>query len=97
MGKARSLKEAQDLKSSYEEYKGILELNPILEEALIEMEEIRITLENRSKRVYREALVSESLSLFQEAKEKYKEVQQISPSDSIYYDKATRKLRSYLE
>ena len=49
------------------------------------------------KRIYREAIIAESLSLFGDAKEKFLEVQQISPTDSEYYKKASEKLKNYLE
>lgn len=97
VGKARSLKEGQDLKASYDIYLEVLQIDPGHEEALSEIENIKQTLENRSKKVYREALISESLSLFKEAKEKFEQVQQISPTDSEYYQKATEKLKDYLE
>jgi len=97
IGKARSLSEGQDLKGSYETYNKILEFDPTHKEALNEMDTIRDTLTLRSKRVFREAIIAESLSLFNEAKEKFQEVQQISPSDSEYYQKATEKLKNYLE
>jgi tetratricopeptide (TPR) repeat protein len=97
IGKARSLKEGQDLKGAYEYYLQVLAHNPTSEEALNEMNEIRTILENRSKKKYREAIISESLSLFDDAKEKFQEVQQISPTDSTYYKKATEKLKEYLE
>ena len=64
LGKARSLKEGQDLKGAYEFYKKILKFDPVNTEALDEMNTIMETLTNRSKKVYREAIVSESLSLF---------------------------------
>ena len=97
LGKARSLKEGQDLKGAYEQFMKVLDFDPVNTEALDEMENIRETLKNRSKKIYREGLISESLQLFSEAKEKYQEVQQISPIDSEYYIKATNKLREYLE
>ena len=96
LGKARSLKEGQDLKGAYEQFMKVLDFDPVNTEALDEMEN-RETLKNRSKKIYREGLISESLQLFSEAKEKYQEVQQISPIDSEYYIKATNKLREYLE
>ena len=58
---------------------------------------IKSQLDARSKRIYREAIIAESLSLFADAKEKFQEVQQISPTDSEYYKKATEKLKNYLE
>lgn len=97
VGKARSLKEGQDLKSAYEAYLDILKIEPTHAEALNEVDDIRNQLDTRSKRIYREAIIAESLSLFGDAKEKFQEVQQISPSDSEYYRKASEKLRNYLE
>ncbi|HXH30919.1 MAG TPA: FHA domain-containing protein [Bacteriovoracaceae bacterium] len=97
LGKARSFKEGQDLKSAYEAYLEILKVEPTNAEALNEVDDIRSQLEGRSKRIYREAIISESLSLFSDAKEKFQEVQQISPTDSEYYKKATDKLKDYLE
>jgi len=81
IGKARSLKEGQDLKSAYEVYLEILKIEPTHSEALNEVDEIKSQLETRSKRIYREAIIAESLSLFSDAKEKFQEVQQISPTD----------------
>lgn len=97
VGKARSLKEGQDLKSAYEAYLEILKIEPTHSEALNEVDDIRAQLDTRSKRIYREAIIAESLSLFSDAKEKFQEVQQISPTDSEYYRKASEKLRNYLE
>ncbi len=97
IGKARSLKEGQDLKGAYELYLEILKYNPAHIESLNEMDEIRDKLELRSKKVYREAIIAESLSLYDDAKEKFQEVQQISPTDSDYYKKATEKLKDYLD
>lgn len=97
IGKARSMKEGQDLKGAYELYMEVLNYHPAHEEALNEMDEIRNKLELRSKRVYREAIIAESLSLYDNAKEKFQEVQQISPTDSDYYKKATEKLKDYLD
>jgi pSer/pThr/pTyr-binding forkhead associated (FHA) protein len=97
IGKARSLKEGQDLKGAYETYLDALKVEPTNAEALNEIDEIRSLLDSRSKKVYREAIIAESLSLFNDAREKFQEVQQISPSDSEYYKKASEKLKNYLE
>ena len=97
LGKARSLSEGQDLKGAYEVYSEILKSDPTHVEALNEMNDIREKLTIRSRKIYREAIISESLSLFNDAKEKFQEVQQISPSDSDYYKKATEKLKDYLD
>ena len=95
--KARSLKEGQDLKGAYQQYLEIIDHVPSHKEALNGMDSIREELDLRSKKVYREAIVSESLSLFDEAKEKFQEVQQISTTDSEYYKKASEKLKKYLD
>jgi pSer/pThr/pTyr-binding forkhead associated (FHA) protein len=97
LGKARSLKEGQDLKNAYEAYLDVLKIEPTNSEALNELDDIKNQLEARSRKIYREAIISESLSLFADAKEKFQEVQQISPTDSEYYKKATEKLKDYLE
>jgi pSer/pThr/pTyr-binding forkhead associated (FHA) protein len=97
IGKARSLKEGQDFKNAYEAYLEVLKLEPTNPEALNEVDDIKSQLDSRSKKIYREAIISESLSLFNDAKEKFQEVQQISPTDSEYYRKATDKLKNYLE
>jgi tetratricopeptide (TPR) repeat protein len=97
LGKARSLKEGQDLKSAYDAFLEVLKIEPTNAEALNEVDEIRSQLDTKSKRIYREAIIAESLSLFNDAKEKFQEVQQISPSDSEYYKKASDKLKNYLE
>jgi pSer/pThr/pTyr-binding forkhead associated (FHA) protein len=97
LGKARSLKEGQDLKSAYEAFLEVLKIEPTNAEALNEVDDIKSSLDARSKKIYREAIIAESLSLFADAKEKFQEVQQISPTDSEYYKKATEKLRNYLE
>lgn len=97
LGKARSLKEGQDLKGAYEKYLEILKYDPTKDTALNNMNEIREILKRRSMKIYRSGLISESLSLFNDAKEKFQETQQISPSDSEYYLKASNKLKDYLD
>jgi tetratricopeptide (TPR) repeat protein len=97
LGKARSLVEGQDLKGAYETYFQILKIDPSNTEALNQTTDIKEQLTNKARKIYREAIISESLSLFQDAKEKFQEVQQISPVDSDYYKKATEKLKNYLE
>lgn len=96
-GKAKSLMEGQDLKGAYEVYQQILKIEPSNTEALNQVGDIKEQLTNKARKIYREAIISESLSLFQDAKEKFQEVQQISPVDSDYYKKASEKLRDYLE
>jgi pSer/pThr/pTyr-binding forkhead associated (FHA) protein len=95
--KAETLKEGGDAKGAYEEYKKALLFDPSQEKPIAEMKKISEKLQVRAGKVYREAIISESLSLFQDAKEKFLEVQQISPSDGEYYEKATQKLKNYMD
>jgi pSer/pThr/pTyr-binding forkhead associated (FHA) protein/tetratricopeptide (TPR) repeat protein len=97
IGKAKSLMEGQDLKGAYEVYQQILKIEPSNSDALNVTGDIKDQLTNKARKIYREAIISESLSLFQDAKEKFQEVQQISPVDSDYYKKATDKLKDYLD
>ncbi len=94
---SKEFKEGQDLKSAYEAFLEVLKLEPSNTEALNEIDDIKSQLDSRSKKIYREGIIAESLSLFTDAKEKFQEVQQISPTDSDYYKKATEKLKNYLE
>ena len=97
ISKARSLREGQDLKGAYEHYNRALVFDPSTEEALNEVNRISEILNRRARNVYIEGLIAENLSMFKEAKEKFQEVQQISPSDSGYYKKASDKLRDYFD
>ncbi len=92
---ARGFRQGEDLKNAYETYLKLLKVNPISSEALKELQDIQSSLDGRAKLVYREALVSESISLFDDAKEKYLEVLQIAPSESDYYKKAKSKLDEF--
>ncbi len=97
LAKARSLGEGEDLKGAYEIYNKVLFHDPGNAEAIEEMGRIKELLHFRAMKIYRHAIISESLSLFEDAKEKFQEVQQISPTDSEYYKKATKKLSEYIE
>ena len=97
LNKARSLKRGQDLKGAYEHYSNTLLHDPGNEEALNEISRISIVLERRSRGIYIEGLISEDLGLFKDAKEKFQEVQQVSPSDGKYYKRASNKLEDYFD
>ncbi|POB12444.1 MULTISPECIES: FHA domain-containing protein [unclassified Halobacteriovorax] len=94
LGKARSLKEAEDLKASYEVFKEVLRYNPNELDAQSELDDINDTLTRRARKVYRQGLISESLGSFEDAREKFQEVQQISPMDNEYYIKASERLKN---
>ncbi|EPZ52042.1 FHA domain protein [Bacteriovorax sp. BAL6_X] len=94
LGKARSLKEAEDLKASYEVFKEVLRYNPNELDAQSELDDINDILTRRARKVYRQGLISESLGSFEDAREKFQEVQQISPIDNEYYLKASERLKN---
>lgn len=93
LGKARSLKEGEDLKGAYGVYNEVLKFDPTSVEALNEMDDIKFTLTSRSKKIFREAIVAESLGLYEKAKEKYQEILQITPEDNEYFKKASERLK----
>lgn len=97
VGRARSLKEGNDLKGAFSYYKKILKHDPSFEESLNEIGKISEILEKRAKKIYREGLVYESLTLLVEAKEKFQEVLQVSPEGSEYHSKAEEKLKNYFD
>ncbi len=97
LSKARTLKEDQDFKSAFEAFLEVLRIDPTHAEALNEVDNIKSQLDARSRKIYREAIIAESLSLFSDAREKFQEVLQVSPTDSEYYKKASDKLKNYLE
>ncbi len=94
---ARALRDGDDLKGAYQHYLVATGIDPTNEEAMTEINKIKEELTNRARKVYREAIIIESLTLFEEAKEKLEEVRQIAPSDNKYYKLATEKLKDYLE
>lgn len=95
--KAQSLNEGQDQKSAYRVYKEILRIDPSNTNAVLEMSKIRENIERQAKRIYREAIIDESLNYLKKAKEKFQEVQQITPPDSLYYKRAANKLKDYTD
>lgn len=97
LSRARSLKKGQDLKGAYQLYLNVLKYDPTQLESLNEMDRIRKILKINSRKIYRDGLISESLSLFNDSREKFQEVQQISPTDSEYYEKASLKLKDYVQ
>ena len=95
--KSRSLLEGQDIKGAYQAYQDVLKVDPTNEESIKSRDEIKIKIDRAAKKIYREALIDESLDYLKEAKEKFQEVKQISPRDSIYYKKAVNKLKHYVD
>lgn len=97
LDRARSYKENANPARAYETYQKILSYDPSNEESLNESNRLKELLVRRAKKIYRESLIVESLSLFQEAKRGFMEVKKQSPQGSEYYNKASEKLKDYLD
>ena len=95
--KAQSLSEGQDKKGAYEIYKEVLKIDPANTNIAVNMGEIKDSIERQAKKIYREAIIDESLNYLKQAKEKFQEVQQITPSDSPYHKRAKNKLKKYVD
>ena len=93
--KARSLNDGEDKKGAYETYKEILKIDPSNTEAVLKMDKVKENIEKQAKEIYREAIIDESLNYLKKAKEKFQEVQQITPADSQYHKRAANKLKKY--
>jgi hypothetical protein len=78
-------------------YARALAIDPSYGPAAQGLDRVRKTLHERAKVIYTEAVLAESYSDFDTAKAKYKEIVNLSPSDDIYYERATRKLGRYFQ
>ncbi len=92
LAKARAFKNGEDFKNAFESYQEVLKVNPTNTEAINESNSIKTLIKSKAMNVYREGLISESISLHADAKEKFEEVLQIAPSGSLYYTKAKERL-----
>ena len=92
---ARQAKRVGDLKLAYQKYQEVLTYHPNHSEAFREGKLIMGGIEVNTRKVYREAIVLESMSLFDEAREKLETVLEQAPSDNQYHKKATKRLSQY--
>ncbi len=93
--KANTFFQGEDYKNAYDSYREVLSINPTNREAITKVNLISSEINTRAMKVYREGLVSESISLYQDAKEKFEEVLRIAPKESKYYIKADTKLKKF--
>ncbi|MDH4467858.1 MAG: FHA domain-containing protein [Bacteriovoracaceae bacterium] len=93
LSSARSAKSKEDLKEAYENYIKILKINPSHDEALTESKEMKEVLNERARKIFREAMYKESINLYLKAREKFQEVLLVAPSDSEYYQRAESRLK----
>jgi tetratricopeptide (TPR) repeat protein len=90
---ARSAKSKEDLKDAYENYSKVLKINPGQDEAVTETKDLKEILNEKARKVFREAMYKESINLYIKAREKFQEVLLIAPSDSEYYQRAEARLK----
>lgn len=94
--KAKAFEQEGDLASAYKEYQFATEIDPTDAAGWAGMDRIRDVLTERAKILYTEAVIAESYSDFKTANVKFKEILKMAPDGSLYHQRATRKLQSYL-
>ena len=94
--KAKELEAAGDLAGAFKEYQIATELDPPHPDGWAGIERIRDVLNEHAKVLYTEAVIAESYSDFKTAHTKFGEIMKMAPEGSLYYQRAQRKLQSYL-
>lgn len=86
---------AQEWREAWKICNMVVEKNPTLVEARKCRDKADEELQNRSRKLYQDAVVAESLGNLTEAKDKWKQILEISPPYDLYYHRANRKLALY--
>jgi pSer/pThr/pTyr-binding forkhead associated (FHA) protein/tetratricopeptide (TPR) repeat protein len=94
--KAKQFEKDGDLGSAFKEFQVATEIDPPHPEGWAGMDRIRDVLTERAKILYTEAVIAESYSDFKTAHSKFVEITKMAPDGSLYFQRATRKLQSYL-
>jgi pSer/pThr/pTyr-binding forkhead associated (FHA) protein/tetratricopeptide (TPR) repeat protein len=94
--KAKEFESSGDLASAFREYQAATEIDPPHPDGWSGMDRIRDVLTQKAKVLYTEAVISESYSDFATAHSKFEEIKKMAPEGSLYYQRAQRKLQSYL-
>lgn len=94
--KAKAFEQEGDLGSAFKEFQLATEVDPTHAAGWAGMDRIRDVLTERAKILYTEAVIAESYSDFKTANAKFKEILKMAPDGSLYHQRATRKLQSYL-
>jgi pSer/pThr/pTyr-binding forkhead associated (FHA) protein/tetratricopeptide (TPR) repeat protein len=95
LAEARRLEEAGEFSKAFQAFKKATRVDPPHPAGYAGMSRIRGILHERSKVVYTEGVLAESYSDFATAKKKFQECLDMSPEDSIYFQRAQRKLSHY--
>jgi tetratricopeptide (TPR) repeat protein len=89
--------DAQDFVGAMTAYNRALEIEPDSSEATSGLSRVNGILTDRAKVLYTEAVLAESYSDFSTAKKKFQQCQETAPKDSLYRERATRKLARYFK
>lgn len=87
--------EGGDLVKAKELFMQVLKIDSNNKEALAGLEAIRETLHMRAKRFYAEAILAESISDLNEAKEKYEKCLRTAPEEDVYKKRCRTKLSRF--
>ncbi len=93
---AKESERAGELGAAFKSFQKATEVDPSHPEGWAGMERIRDVLTERAKILYTEAVIAESYSDFKVAHTKFNEIMKMAPEGSLYFQRAQRKLQSYL-
>lgn len=94
--KAKEFEKNGDLSAAFKEYQLATETDPAHPDGWAGLDRIRDVLTERAKILYTEAVIAESYSDFKTAHTKFNEIMKLAPEGSLYFQRAQRKLQSYL-
>ena len=94
---AKQAEDSQDYPKAFSLYKKATEIDPPHPAGYAGMDRIRGILHDRAKSIYIDAVLAESYSDFETAKKKYQECKDVAPKDDVYYERAERKLATFLQ
>jgi tetratricopeptide (TPR) repeat protein len=89
--------DGQDYVSAMVAYEKALRIEPESSDASKGLSRVKVILNDRAKLLYTEAVLAESYSDFAAAKKKFQQCLETAPQDSLYHDRATRKLARYFK
>lgn len=89
--------DAQDYPGAMVAYTKALSIEPSSAEADGGITRVKAILNDRAKLLYTEAVLAESYSDFSTAKKKFQQCSETAPKDSLYHDRAIRKLARYFK
>jgi pSer/pThr/pTyr-binding forkhead associated (FHA) protein/tetratricopeptide (TPR) repeat protein len=92
---ARENEGIEEYAEAFRLYREATEIDPSQEEGYQGMDRIRGVLHQRAKALYTEAVLAESYSDFDLAREKFEACLDVAPEDDEYYGRAQRKLSRY--